>query len=76
MVKWEYKLVEIWSHGEFYDELLNVVVNGKELFREEAEAWSNRTRHEPLNELGNDGWELIRIIQDLPREFLYFKRDL
>ena len=76
MVKWEYKLVEIWSHGEFYDVILNVVVNGKELFREEAGAWSNRTRHEPLNELGKDGWELIRIIQDLPREFLYFKRDL
>jgi hypothetical protein len=29
---------------------------------------------EELNELGNDGWELITIVRDSGYEILYFKR--
>jgi hypothetical protein len=78
MDKWEYKLVEIWSHGEFDDEILNVCIDGLELNSEEARAWSDRTRQKPLNELGKEGWELITIRSKspLPVEFLYFKKIL
>ena len=57
MAKWEYMVVELrCSNGIVQD----VNINGEKAANEEREGWKSN-RHKMLNEVGNEGWELIKI---------------
>ena len=78
MTKWEYMVVEFWSINE---RISNVRINGEDAANEEREGWKS-SRHKMLNEVGNEGWELIKIRGantsgfEYGLEYLTFKRPL
>jgi len=57
MTKWEYMVVEFWCINE---SIHSVRINGEDAAKEENEGWKS-SRHKMLNEVGNEGWELIKI---------------
>lgn len=70
MPKWEYLFVEA-SPYPFGDKLINLYANG-----EEMKDWKNRSLHEFVNLLGDEGWELITLRNDpkYDNNYLVFKR--
>ena len=75
MTKWEYMVVSIseaTSRAGGY-----VGINGEALAHDSREKkdWM-RNRHKMLNEVGSEGWELIKIRGTNGNETLYFKRPL
>ena len=72
MTKWEYMVVDIGENTGGY-----VGINGEALAHDSREKkdWM-RNRHKMLNEVGSEGWELIKIRGTKPTEILYFKRPL
>lgn len=70
MQKWEYLSIEA-SPYPFGDKLISLYANGQDL-RE----WKDRSLHEFLNALGEDGWELVSMRNDpkFDSNFLIFKR--
>ena len=78
MTKWEYMVVEFWCNNE---SIQIVRINGEKAAKEEMEGWKS-SRHKMLNEVGNEGWELIKIRgvdtsgHELGFEYLTFKRPL
>ena len=85
MTKWEYKIVEIWfSLSHESEHVMSVHIDGVEVNPEQKAKWSNTDwqgvgrRHEVLNELGKEGWELIKTRSKFQNklEVLYFKRPL
>ena len=69
MTKWDYMVVRWSIHGEA------ITTSGKKL---SAAKWERDNRHEGLKELGEKGWELIKIRRESggSYEWFYFKRPL
>ena len=87
MTGWEYKIVEInytVDNTIGYERICNVYIDGELLDFSQEDKWQNSTtteggrRHEALNELGKEGWELIKTRSKFQNmlEVLYFKRPL
>ena len=84
MTKWEYKIVEI--RANIYDRserITSVHIDGVDVgVMDERHQWHNYSdggeRHKALNELGKEGWELIKTRSKFQNrlEILYFKRPL
>ena len=78
MTKWEYMVVEIMCSNGI---IQGVSINGEKAANEEREGWKS-SRHKMLNEVGNQGWELIKIRGadtargELGSEYFTFKRPL
>ena len=72
MTKWEYMVVHISENTGGY-----VGINGEALAHDSREKkdWMGN-RHKMLNEVGSEGWELIKIRGASGGEILYFKRPL
>jgi hypothetical protein len=65
MTKWDYMVV-MWDGRAR-------TTSGKTLA---TSKWKPESRHIGLKELGEKGWELIKIRADNSAEYLYFKRPL
>ena len=78
MAKWEYMVVEFRCNAGI---IQDVNINGEKVANEEWVGWKSN-RHKMLNEVGNQGWELIKIRgADTARgqggsEYFTFKRPL
>ena len=70
MTKWDYMVVT-WSSAGGNTEARTT--SGKRLA---TAKWQPSSRHIGLKELGEKGWELIKIRGDGSFEYLYFKRPL
>ena len=70
MTKWEYKVIS-WSYHN------DVPIFSANLDNEEGMKWLNvNSREELLNNLGQEGWELIKIRGGSSDQIFYFKRPL
>tara|TARA_B100001123_G_scaffold447258_1_gene604240 strand:+ start:1638 stop:1925 length:288 start_codon:yes stop_codon:yes gene_type:complete len=69
MTKWDYMVV-VWDPS--YSSPPARTTSGKDL---DGAKWHPKSRHIGLKELGEKGWELIKI-RGTETEFLYFKRPL
>jgi len=70
MQKWEYLFLEA-SPYPFGDRLINLYVNGQEL-----RDWKEGSLHQFVNQLGDEGWELVDLHHDpkYDHNYLIFKR--
>ncbi len=66
MQKWEYIFVQA-SPYPFGDKLNNLYLNDQEL-----KDWKNKTLHEFVNYLGDEGWELVSVRHDQKFDHNYF----
>ena len=87
MTGWEYKIVEINYRVDNtigHERIMSVYIDGESLDSSQEDKWQNTTiteggrRHEALNELGKEGWELIKTRSKFQNtlEVRYFKRPL
>ena len=71
-------VVEFWCNSGI---IQYVNINGEKAANEEREGWKS-SRHKMLNEVGNEGWELIKIRGadsargEIGSEYFTFKRPL
>ena len=71
MTKWDYMVVILSNWGRDYRKATTTA--GEEL---SVEKWVLENRHVGLKELGEKGWELIKIRKDGETSEFYFKKPL